>query len=103
MSISTKEPEIIYPPGLDERSGWEMTAKGYLENVEVRFDDGSRFRVCFYDPVRLAQDLQRMAELGSPYFAEPGLIVIPEVTKDAVRQAVLGAAENDFFDILKPS
>ncbi len=98
MSITTSEPEIIYPEGFDERCQREMTVKGYLGNVNVRFEDGSRFQVSFIDPIRLAQDLQCEAESGSPFFAEAGLIVVPEVTQESIRLAIVGATFAGFFD-----
>ena len=101
MSITTSEPEIIYPSGFDERWEREMTVKGYLGNVIVRFEDGSRFQVSFIDPIRLAQDLQCEAEFGSPFFAEAGLIVVPEVTQKSIHRAIVGATVADFFDGLK--
>ena len=78
-----------------------MTVKGYLGNVIVRFDDDSRFQVSFIDSIRLAWDLQCEAESGSPFFAEAGLIVVPEVTQESIRRAIIGATVADFFDGLK--
>ena len=34
----------------------------------------------FYDPVRLQQDLEEEVKAGRPLIAEPGMIVIPEIT-----------------------
>jgi len=66
MSVTIKEPEIIYPPGFDERWEGEMTAKGYIENLVVRFDDGGRFRVCCYDSLRILNRWRNPALLISP-------------------------------------
>lgn len=102
MAATTTGHEIIFPQGFDARWEAEMTDKGYLDDVTVRFEDGSRFRVSFIDPDRLKQDLQRETESGSPYFAEPGLIVVPRVTRESIRRAVGGLAGEDFFKSLAP-
>jgi hypothetical protein len=34
---------------------------------------------------------------GRPYYAEPGLIVLPEVTTEAIRQAVSGLLRDGYF------
>ncbi len=102
MATTTPFPEVVYPDGFDERWEYEMTARGYLGSVTVRTEGGLRFQVNFYDPVRLAQDLACEAESGRPYLAEPGLIVVPEVTTDAIRKAVEGLAKEGFFEALRP-
>jgi hypothetical protein len=70
--------------------------------VVVRRADGSCYQVLFYDPVRLQQDLEEYVRLDTPYLAEPGLIVLPEVTTEAIRKAVRDAETKGFFDRLKP-
>lgn len=102
MAINTIEPEIIFPPGFDARWEAEMTDKGYISNVIIRFEDGSRYRVNFIDPVRLGQDLESEAESGSLYLAEPGMIVVPSVTKELIQKAVDGLVTQGFFDTQKP-
>ena len=102
MSIEIHEPEIQFPEGFDDRWEYEMPMKGYLNNVTVRLDSGSSFRVNFIDPVRLAQDLEVESKTGRAYFAETGLIVLPEITREAIALAVHGLWNEGFFDSLKP-
>ena len=102
MATHTAEPEVIFPEGFDARWEAEMTDKGYLSDVVVRLEDGARYLVNFFDPVRLSQDLQVLTESGSPFVAEPGLIVIPEVTRDAILTAIQGLNAAGFFETLKP-
>ena len=102
MATAAADAEIIYPPGFDDRWEAETTDKGYLRDVVVRFEDGSRFLVNFIDPVRLAQDLQCEEESGSPYIAEPGMIVVPRVTKESIRRAVEGLSREGFFKNSRP-
>lgn len=102
MTTQTDGPEILYPQGFDARRESEMEDKGYLNDVTVRFRDGSRFLLNFIDPIRLAQDLECEVESGSPFLAEPSMIVVPTVTEEAIRRAVDGLVQARFFEALKP-
>src|SRR5258705_9349506 len=50
--------------------------------------EGGRVDVFFYSPTRLAQDLEADTKAGHPYVAEPGLVVVPEVTLPYMEAAV---------------
>lgn len=93
--------EVVFPDGFDDRAAFEMAAKGWL-SAHVEIKDGRQFSVYFSDPVRLQQDLDESVRAGKPYFAEPGLIVLPEVTVETVRAAVQMLSEQGFFDQLRP-
>jgi len=51
-------------------------------------DDGCRYAVYFSDPMRLQQDVDEAVKSGRPCFAEPGLIIVPEVTVQTIQDAV---------------
>ena len=102
MATGTARPTIHFPHGYHERRELETPAKGWLGDVVVEFEDGPRYRLFFYDPVRLQQDLEAEAEGGRPLLAEPGLIVLPEVNTEAIRAAVERLAGEGFFEELKP-
>ena len=102
MATATELADLVLPDDYDERSAYETPLRGYLEGATVRLVDGSRYSVYFYDPVRLAQDLEEYAKLGRPFLAEPNLIVLPEVTEQAMRAAVERLAREGFFHKLKP-
>jgi hypothetical protein len=93
-------PPVVFRDGFDERAAFEMPAKGWL-SAQIELKDGSRVSVYFSDPVRLQQDLEEEVKLGRPYFAEPGLIVVPVVTVEAVQEAVQALNEQGFFAHLK--
>jgi hypothetical protein len=93
---------LIFPEWYDERAEFEHSAKGYLPDVEVSLADGSRHRLYFYDTVRLGQDLEEYARTGKPYLGEPGLVVVPEVTREYIHKAVAGLLQEGFFQGLKP-
>jgi hypothetical protein len=102
MATDTSAYAIVFPDWYDERRELETPAKGWLSGVEVHLDDGRRYGLTFYDPVRLAQTLEDDARSGQPYFAEPGLVVLPEVSTAAIQAAVPGLLRAGYFDSLKP-
>ena len=64
--------------------------------------DGLLVPLIFYDPVRLQQDLIENAKLGNPYIGEPGIIVIPEITLEAMKTAVQGLYDDGYFSHFVP-
>jgi hypothetical protein len=93
-------PQVIFPEGFDERAAFEAPLKGWLR-ARVESEDGCRYAVYFSDPIRLQQDLAEEVKLGRPCFAEPGLIILPEVTVEAIQDAVEFLWEQGFFAYLK--
>jgi hypothetical protein len=93
---------IVFPEWYDARCEYETPAKGYLPDVEVHLEDGSRYKLYFTDPVRLQQTLEDDTASGRPYFMEPGLVVLPEVTTQAIQQAVGGLVREGYLRHLKP-
>ena len=88
--------EVEYPVDLDDY-GWEIEAKGWLPGVVVR--SGSRqWTLTAYDPIRLSQDIA--ADLrSSPYVALLNVLVVPQVTRDAIAAAVAELATSDFANL----
>jgi hypothetical protein len=78
---------IIFPEGFDAR--WEavLAEKGYIEDVVVELECGTRYALSFIDPTRLKQELELEARAGRPFYAVPNLVVLPEVTRAAIEQA----------------
>jgi hypothetical protein len=91
---------VVFPDWYDERAEHEAEAKGWLQGVEVHFANGAMHSLFFYDPVRLAQDLDAEAKAGKPFIAQPGLIVIPEISRQAIVTAVTKLTEADYFENL---
>jgi len=94
-------PQIILPAGFDERATAEIALKGWL-SVQVELDDGERYGLYFSDVMRLQQDMDEAAQQGKPCFAEPGLIIVPEVTVQTIHDAVQFLWKQGFFTTLKP-
>src|SRR5690242_12163123 len=102
MAVETSTFSIHFPAWYDDRGEAESTSKGYLPNVEVQLGAAERYRLYFIDPVRLQQTLDDDTRDGRPWFAEPGLVVVPEVSTEAVKQAVAGLVREGYFQHQKP-
>src|SRR5947207_1270429 len=103
MNLEIAEyPLVIFPDGYDERAEFETPSKGWLNQVVVQGEDGSEYPVSFIDPVRLQQDMEEFAKLGTTFFSEPGLIILAEVTTEAIRNAVRHLWRQGFFKHLRP-
>jgi hypothetical protein len=91
------EPKPSFLHGFDERTAHEAELKGYCPNAVVQLATGENFKVCFYDPVRLGQDLEREQESGEVCIAEPSLIVIPHVTLQYMQRTVASLSRRGYF------
>jgi hypothetical protein len=94
-------PRVIFPAGFDERAAVETALKGWL-SAQVELDSGCRYAVYFSDPMRLQQDVDDAVQNGRPCFAEPGLIIVPEVTVQSINDAVQFLWKQGFCAFLKP-
>lgn len=93
-------PKLILPDYFDERAEAEALMKGYISGARVQLENGARYSVYFIDPVRLKQDLESETESGRPYIAEPGMIVLNEITISNIEQVLASLAEEKFFERL---
>ncbi|CAN1576165.1 hypothetical protein MCELHM10_03905 [Paracoccaceae bacterium] len=78
----------------------DLEAKGWFGDA-VLIVSGRRFRLCFYDPVRLAQEIESEFERGAEFF-EPNLVVIPSITKQKMLLAAERLAGSKRLDQLLP-
>src|SRR5712692_7492320 len=86
---------------LNEKTQWEIENKGWFEQAIVHLPNGKNLQVNFWDPVRLAQDLETDLKSGRTCLAEPGMIVIPKVTIRNMEAAVKELYETGYFDRLQ--
>jgi hypothetical protein len=94
-------PRLVFKYPFDEAAAYDAEARGYLSYASVELSEGTRYPVVFYDPVRLQQDLEVEVGEGRPFIAEPGLIIVPEVTLARMQAAVEGLCRTGFFDALR--
>jgi hypothetical protein len=89
--------QVVFPECCDQRGEREAKEKGWLQGVEVRFSTGAVHPLFFYDPVRLAQDLEVDVRHGRPFLAHPGMIVIPQITREAILNVIARLVDEEFF------
>ena len=99
MSTHLEPYTLSFPPDFDEQAEFEAPFRGYLSGVTVELEDGMHYQVSFIGPVRLEQSLADNATAGRPHYAEPGLVVVPEVTAEAIQVAVQGMWEDGYFQL----
>lgn len=85
-----------------EQDALEAQSRGYLSHVLIELDDGALYPVFFYDPTRLQQDLAEGVRCGRPFLADPGMIIVPEITRCAMQEAVQRVVEEGFLDHFVP-
>ena len=88
--------KLIYTVDMFDREE-EIKWKGYYSDVTVVLPNSSKYKVSFYDPGRLRQEVE-----SENYIAEPGLIIIKEVTKTNMEKAVYESWLDGFFESLIP-
>jgi hypothetical protein len=76
---------FVLPADFDEYE-WEVTSKGCFSEARITVA-GRRYRLNFYDPVRLGQEIESEFRRGGMFF-EPNLVVVPSVTRSDMERAV---------------
>lgn len=102
MTIISTQVNLLFAHGDSERLVQEALDRGYLSHVLVEIDAERLYPVFFYDPVRLSQELAISTEHGQRFVAETGMIVLPEVTIENMRDAVNALYKEGYFDRLVP-
>jgi hypothetical protein len=87
--------QLYFEDGLDEH---DANVRGYRSHVWAELDDGARYALTFYTVGRLVESLDYDADAGRPFFTEPGLIIVPEVTLAIMEAAARALARDGFFD-----
>jgi len=95
-------PVLLFETPFDERSQFEASSKGYLSGVSVQQQNGNTYPVVFYDCVRLEQDLEYEVSSGRMCVADPGMIVVPEVTLENMLIAIKKLDIEGYFNSLQP-
>jgi hypothetical protein len=102
METPSPASKLLFVQEFSEREASEARDRGYLSHVLVEVDGRDLYPVFFYDPIRLRQDLEASAKTGRPYVADPGMIVLPDITIEAMEAAVRGLCAEGFFKHLVP-
>ena len=91
-------PQLVFESEFDDRTAFEAEMKGWFSAAAVRLPGGRVVPVCFFDPIRLSQDVTFAFERGQSCFTEPGLIVVPKITVECMVKAVLQCFAEGYFD-----
>ncbi len=79
--------EVVFPQDFEDFE-WEIQSKGYFSDIII-INNGNRYLINFYDPVRFSQDVQsRIDCIG--FFSEKNVAIIPMVTKENIILCVEG-------------
>ena len=98
-----KFPRLIFPNGFDERDVIEAPDRGYYGLALVKLSNEKKCVAFFYEPVRLQQDLDELLRTNMDRcVADPGLVVIPSVTKEAMCAAIDDLVDRGYFDFFMP-
>jgi hypothetical protein len=93
-------PRLVFAHDVDDR---DMAPHGYRGDVVVEFSDGEAFPIYFYEPDAIREELDCRIRSGFGQFvAEPGLVVIPEITLARMKSSVLELIEVGYFSHLRP-
>jgi len=93
-------PTLRFTCDYDERTAWEVEQKGWFECAVAVMPNGLEIALSFWDPVRLSQEITDRARVGRVCFAEPGLVIVPTVTREHMEQAIKELGEAKYFDQL---
>ena len=91
-------PKLHFREPFEDRVAFEVPSKGWYNGVTVELEDWRKYPLFFYDPIRLAQDLEAEVAQGLPFVAEPFMIVVPEITEAAMCSAVSLLYKRGWFD-----
>lgn len=73
-----------------------MHVKGWI-NIKVQLENGARYSIYFSDPIRLRQDTEQSVNNGEPCFTLPGLVVLQEVTVEAIESRSISVGARFFL------
>lgn len=90
---------LVLPADFDDYA-WEVQTKGWFADALLTVA-GKRYRLNFYDPVRLSQEIESELERGVA-FAEPNLVIVRRVTRSDMQRAAEMLAQSGQANILLP-
>jgi len=93
-------PRLVFVHDVHE---YDLAPHGYRGDVVVEFANGETFPIYFYEPTAVSEVLESNAKWGFGRFvAEPGLVVIPEISLANMKSAVAELIETGYFSHLRP-
>jgi hypothetical protein len=77
--------QLVIPDDFDDYS-WEVESKGWFNGAMAIFE-GVHYRVVFYDPIRLAQEIEDELKENSVFF-ESNRLVVNAVNRKHMEKAI---------------
>lgn len=100
--IDQSLPKLRFVREFTDLDELEARNRGYLSHVLADFGDGRLFPLFFYDPVRLQQDLEERSAHDRAFLADPGMIVVQEISLETMERVILQLCAEGFFEHLMP-
>jgi hypothetical protein len=94
--------KLVFPVEGFQRQLDEATERGFLSHVLVEIDGTNLYPVCFYAIDELRGQFIEDPRYPYPVVAEPGMIVLPEITLDRMEDAVRWLCEKGYFRHMRP-
>lgn len=94
---------LTFTQEFDEHLADMVEEKGWCGLGVAELPNGTRMDLFFYDPVRLASDLESILKSGGVCIAYPNMIIIPKVTREYMEAAVKELDEKGYFESQTPT
>ena len=88
---------LIFPQGYEDYA-WEVESKGWFGEAMLSYS-GRNYRLNFYDPARLAQEIDSEIQNGGIFF-ERNLVIVKSLTKASMESAAAELVESGRIDSL---
>jgi hypothetical protein len=95
-------PKMHFSEDFEERDLYEANLRGYMSHITIETEEGIFYPVFFYIPLRINQELEIKLSLGKTCIAEPGLIVLADITLENMKKAVNELCKKGYFSHMKP-
>jgi hypothetical protein len=88
---------LLFPGDFSDYE-WEVKAKGSFSEARLAVS-GKHYRLNFYDPVRLQQEIESELQCGLVFF-EPNLVVVNSVTRSDMERAAEALVQSSQLSLI---
>lgn len=93
-------PKLIIDPSFNEQDSYNISLKGWF-SADIEIEDGTHFKINFFDPIRLKQEYDDSIREGEPCFIEFNLIIIPKITIENIQDCIQFLWKKGYFSYIK--
>lgn len=100
IKVDADFPRLVFAHDVDDR---DIAPRGYRGDATVEFASGEVFPLYFYEPTAVREELDGRTkwEFGR-FVAEPGLVIIPEISVANMKSVVAQLIDIGYFAHYKP-